>query len=79
MANISRWIFERNGNAVASLLFAVAGLAGFGVILGPVAVGLGLMARNQIAQSYRPGIRLAVAGMVIGVVAFAIPIVLYVT
>ena len=79
MANISRRIFERNGNAVASLLFAVAGLAGFGVILGPVAVGLGLMARNQIAHSYRPGIRLAVAGMVIGVVAFAIPIVLYVT
>ena len=24
MANISRWIFERNGNAVASLLFAVS-------------------------------------------------------
>ena len=45
MSNISRWIFERNGNAVASLLFAVAGLAGFGIILGPIAIGLGLLAR----------------------------------
>ena len=55
MSNISRWIFERNGNAVASLLFAVAGLIGFGVILGPIAIGLGLMARRQIADSGRPG------------------------
>jgi len=77
VSNISRWIFERNGNAVASVLFAVAGLVGFGVILGPIAVGLGLMARNQILQSHRPGIRLAVAGIVIGVVAFVIPIVQY--
>jgi hypothetical protein len=72
--NISRWIFERNGNAVAGLLFAVAGIIGFGVILGPIAIGLALMARGQIAESPRPGIRLAYAAIAIGVVAFLIPI-----
>jgi len=74
--NISRWVFERNGNAVAALLFAVAGLVGFGIILGPIAVVLGLLARRQIADRPRPGIRLANAGIVLGVVGFAYPIVL---
>jgi hypothetical protein len=77
--NISRWIFERNGNAVASVLFAVAGFAGFGVILGPIAVGLGLMARSHIAESPRPGIRLARAGIVLGIAAFVFNLVLYLT
>ena len=79
MANISRWIFERNGNAVASVLFAVAGLVGFGLILGPIAVGLGLMARSQIATTPRPGIGLAYAGIAIGVFVFAFSLVLAVT
>ena len=78
MNNVSRWVFERNGNAVASLLFAVAGLFGFGVILGPIAIGLGLLARSQIAQRPRPGGHLAVAGILIGILAFVYPIVLYV-
>ena len=79
MSNISRWVFARNGNAVASVLFAIAGYVGFGIILGPIAVGLGLMARNQIAQAYRPGIHLAVAGIVLGVGAFVTSLVLTVT
>ena len=79
MANISRWIFERNGNAVASVLFGVAGLVGFGLILGPIAVGLGLMARNQIATTPRPGIGLAYAGIAIGVFVFVFSVVLAVT
>ena len=79
MNNVSRWVFERNGNAVSSLLFAIAGLIGFGVILGPIAIGLGLLARRQIAERRRPGINLANAGIAIGVVAFVSPIVLYVT
>jgi hypothetical protein len=79
VSNISRRIFERNGNAVSSLLFAVAGLVGFGIILGPIAIGLGLLGRSQIAASHRPGIRLAYAGIAIGIVALVAPIVLYVT
>ena len=79
MSNISRWVFARNGNAVASVLFAIAGYIGFGLILGPIAVGLGLLARNQIAQSYRPGLHLAVAGIVLGVGAFVSNLVLAMT
>ena len=79
MANISHWIFSRNGNAVASLLFAIAGLVGFGVILGPIAIGLGLLARSQIASSPRPGLHLAYAGILIGLVDLVYPIVLYAT
>ncbi len=79
MSNISRWVFERNGNAVAAVLFAIAGLFGFGVIFGPIAVGLGLMARSQIAEDPRPGIRLAYAGVAIGVAAFVLGVVLVAT
>ena len=79
MANISRWIFTRNGNAVASLLFAIAGLVGFGIILGPIAIGLGLLARSQIRVMPRPGLRLAYAGILIGIVDFLYPIIRYVT
>ena len=74
MANIGQWVFERDGNAVASVLFAVAGLIALGIILGPIAVGLGLLARRNIAATGRPGIRLAWTGIFIGVVAFILPI-----
>lgn len=76
---IARWVFQRDGNAVASLLIGIAGLVGFGVILGPIAVVLGLLARRQIAASGRPGIRLAYAGIALGIVAFTYPVVLAVT
>ena len=79
MANISRWIFERNGNAVASLLFAIAGLVGFGIILGPIAIGLGLLARSQIRVMPRPGLHLAYAGILLGILDFVYPIVRYVS
>jgi hypothetical protein len=75
--NVSRWVFARNGNAVVSFVLGLVGLVGFGVILGPVAVGLGLMARQQIAERPRPGTWLALAGIVLGVVAFVYPIVRY--
>ena len=71
---LGKWLFERNGNAVASLLLGLAGLLAFGVILGPIAVGLGLMARSQIRTGAQPGIGTANAGIVLGVVAFLIPI-----
>ncbi len=73
MANVGQWIFERDGNAVASLLFAVAGVIALGIILGPIAIGLGLMARRNIASTGRPGIRLAWSGIFIGLVAFILP------
>ena len=77
MSNIGRWVFTRDGNAVASLLFALAGLIAYGVILGPIAIGLGVLARRNIEASARPGIRLAWAGILIGMVATIVPFLLY--
>ena len=73
MSKIGRFVFERDGNAVAAVLIGVAGLIAFGIILGPIAIGLGLLARRNIAYSERPGIRLAWAGIFIGLVAFIVP------
>ena len=76
MSDFARWIFARDGNAVASVLFAVAGLIGFGIILGPIAIGLGLLARHRIERGGSPGINMAWAGILIGAVATIYPIVL---
>jgi hypothetical protein len=73
VSRIGRFVFERDGNAIASLLFAVAGLVAYGIILGPIGIGLGLIARRDIASTGRPGIRLAWAGIFIGLVAFMVP------
>jgi hypothetical protein len=77
VSNLGRWVFARDGSAVASVLFAVAGLIGFGVILGPIAIGLGVMGRRNILYSGKPGMRLAWAGIIIGMIATIVPFVLY--
>ena len=74
-----RWVFERDGNAVASVLLGVAGLLAFGLILGPIAIGLGILAKRRIRHSGLPGDTLATVGIAIGVIAMAIPVVLYIT
>ena len=74
-----RWVFERDGNAVASVLLGVAGLLAFGLILGPIAIGLGILAKRRIRHSGLPGDTLATVGIATGVIAMAIPVVLYIT
>ena len=74
-----RWVFERDGNAVASVLLGVAGLLAFGLILGPIAIGLGILAKRRIRLSGQPGDTLATIGIAVGVIAMIIPIVLYLT
>ena len=74
--NVGRWVFERNGNAVASLLLGAAGLLAFGVILGPIAIGLGMLAKSQVNRSGQPGTGTASIGIALGLIALAIPIVL---
>jgi len=74
-----RWVFERDGNAVASVLLGVAGLLAFGLILGPIAIGLGILAKRRIRLSGLPGDTLATVGIATGVVAMAIPLILYLT
>ena len=73
MSRIAHWVFERDGNAVAALLFALAGIIAYGIILGPIAIGLGLMARRNIASTGKPGIRLAWAAIFNGIVGFILP------
>ena len=74
--NVGRWVFERNGNAVAALLLGAAGLIAFGVILGPIAIGLGLLAKSQISRSGQPGTGTASIAIALGLIALAIPILL---
>ena len=57
----------------AAVLMMIAGVVAYGIILGPIAIGLGLLARRNIAATGRPGIRLAWAGIFVGVVAFILP------
>ena len=73
--NVGRWVFERNGNAVASVLLGAAGLLALGVILGPIAIGLGLMAKSQVSRSGQPGTGTASIGIALGLIALAIPII----
>lgn len=77
-SRFGRWVFERDGNAVASVLLGAAGLLAFGVILGVIAIGLGLLAKGRIRLSGLPGNGTATAGIVLGVIAIAIPIVRFV-
>ena len=76
---LGRWVFERDGNAVASVLLGVAGLLALGLILGPIAIALGILAKRRIRLSGQPGDTLATVGIAIGVIAIAIPVVLYIT
>jgi len=75
-SRIGRWVFDRDGNAVASLLFGLAGLLAFHVILGPIAIGLGLLGKARIRTSGQPGDGTATLGIALGVVATLIPLVL---
>lgn len=77
-SRIGRWVFERDGNAVASLLIGAAGLLALHVILGPIAIGLGLLAKGRIRRSGQPGDLTATLGIALGVIATSIPVILWI-
>jgi hypothetical protein len=56
--------------AIASLICGLLSFLCFGIVLGPVAFGLGLGARRTIAQSngWRKGDGMAIAGIVLGII-----------
>lgn len=61
---------RRSQKAVWSLICGIAGLIFFGVILGPIAVLLGLQARKEIAASHElDGEGMGLAGIIIGAIA----------
>ncbi len=71
-----RWMFTSNGRAVTAVFLGAIGIAGFGVILGPIAVGLGVIALAEIRRESQPGRATAIAGIVLGVVALVLALVL---
>jgi hypothetical protein len=71
-----RWMFASNGRAVTAVFLGAIGIVGFGVILGPIAVGLGVIALTEIRRDSQPGRATAIAGIVLGVAAFTLALVL---
>jgi hypothetical protein len=65
------------GMAIGSLVCAVVGICACGLLLGPIAVVLGFVARNRIRESNGTltGEGLALAGIIVGIVAFVLAIV----
>lgn len=79
MDGFRRWMFATNGRAVTAVFLGAFGLVVFGVILGPIAVGLGLIALGEIRRQAEPDrltLTTAVAGIVLGVAAFVLALVL---
>ena len=50
---LRRWMFTSNGRAVTAVFLGAIGIVGFGVILGPIAVGLGVIALTEIRRERR--------------------------
>ncbi len=65
---------KTNGMAIGSLICGIVGLLLCGILLGPVAIGLGFAARKRIAESggYEQGQGMATAGIIMGFVGVAI-------
>jgi hypothetical protein len=69
-----RWMFNTNGRAVTAVFLGAIGLLAYGVILGPIAAGLGVLALSELGGG--TGRRTAIAGIVLGVAAFTLALVL---
>lgn len=66
-----------SGKAIAALVCGILSFVVLGVILGLVAVGLGVSARKELAsQPGRSGSGLALAGIITGVIGFVLSIAL---
>jgi hypothetical protein len=67
------------GMAIGSLVCAIVGLLVCGVVLEPVAIVLGFVARNRIRQSngMLKGEGLALAGIVVGIVGFVLAVIVF--
>lgn len=61
--------------AIWALVLGIAGFLLCGVVLGPLAVVLGFLARQRIRTEATPGEGIAVAAIVVGAIAFALNVV----
>jgi hypothetical protein len=79
MDGFRRWMYATNGRAVTAVFLGAIGLVGFGVILGPIAAGLGVLALGDIrrqAELDRLARATAIVGILLGVAAFLLALVL---
>lgn len=62
--------------AIAAMVCGIVGILCFGIVLGPVALGLGIAARRSIDASggSQKGAGMAIAGIVLGIIATAFAI-----
>ena len=58
-----------NGKATASMVCGIVGIVVFGIILGPIAIILGVLARREIESTGQRGRGMATAGIVLGIIA----------
>lgn len=58
-----------NGKAIASMVMGIVGMLFFGIILGPLAIVFGFLARKEIATTRQSGNGMAIAGIVLGIIA----------
>lgn len=71
---------KTSGKAIASLVCGIIGLLVAGIILGIVAVVLGVVAKREIdADPQLKGDGLAIAGIVVGAIAFVLAVVILIT
>jgi Domain of unknown function (DUF4190) len=68
---------KNSGKAIASLVCAIVGLFVLGVVLGPVAIGLAVSAKNDIKRKPNElkGECMATSGLIIGIIGFVLSII----
>jgi hypothetical protein len=74
------WAQSRNdGKAIGALVCAILGLLVCGIILEPVAIGLGIAARKSIRESSGrlKGDGMATAAIVIGIIGLVLSVVMF--
>jgi hypothetical protein len=68
---------KKSGKAIAALVCGIIGILILGVILGPIAVILGSIARKEIAANPSlDGAGMALAGIITGAIGFVLAVVL---
>lgn len=68
-----------NQKAVWSLIVGIVGIFCSGIVLGPIAIALGIIARKEIGRSagMQSGTGMATAGIVLGVISVVFTLIVF--